>query len=214
MILVLDCETQALSTDPAPDGRPIGWSLDRRGYMGISWACAFRSLGRDRWFMHHFDSQDLDRFVRMIEAADLVVTYNGISFDVPLIEAVVGRRLSIRSHCDIILPIKPCLGHRLSLDDLAQANLGIGKSGYGGHAPQLWRDGKFGALAEYCARDVEVTRDIYLAARKGYLLSPDGREIPYTRELLLGETGRHQKGTIEAKHRQGIKSETNVSQNG
>lgn len=187
MITVFDLETQRLSTDIGPDGKPIGWSLDRRGLMEISWGCCCCSLSKDQWFMHHFDWDDLERLASKIERSDLIVSYNGISFDIPLLESVLGRKIMVKAHCDLILPTQKVLGYRLPMKDLAEGNLGISKSGYSCHAPQLFRDGKYGALAEYCARDVEITRDLFLLAlEQGYLLSTDGTRIEYSMEFLRG----------------------------
>ena len=210
MIGVFDLETQALSTDPGPDGRPIGWSLERRHLMGISWGCIWTSDQQ----MHHYDWLDLERMAAKIESLDLLVSFNGVGFDAPLLAGCLGREIPWPPHCDLMLPIHDALGYRVSLDDMATANLGITKTGYGGHAPQLWRDGKYGALAAYCARDVELTRDLYMLALRGWLLAPDGRRVRYSRDFLRGVTETRQGATKHTQDRHGIGQASNVPQNG
>ena len=172
--LFLDMETQALSSDKGPDGREIGWTLERRGMMGASWACAATDTG----LMLHYCWQEMDKLASRLEHADLVVSFNGKSFDLPLLSAVVEREVQVQRHCDLMDFVKRSLGHRLSLDQLAHINLGTGKTGHGGHAPTLYREERYGALAAYCARDVEILRDLYyLGLSRGALDAPGGRKI-------------------------------------
>jgi DEAD/DEAH box helicase domain-containing protein len=63
------------------------------------------------------------------------------------------------------------LSYRLSLDSLAAATLGAQKSADGLQALAWWKEGKIREIAEYCTKDVALTRDLYLHGRdKGYLL--------------------------------------------
>lgn len=79
---------------------------------------------------------------------------------------------------DIRLAIKRATGGQLpkglTLDRLAQVNLGIGKTGSGEDAPTLWGRGEYEAVAEYCEWDTSLTADLYrLWCDRGYLLLPD-----------------------------------------
>ena len=63
------------------------------------------------------------------------------------------------------------LGYRISLDGLAGSTLGIKKSADGLQALKWWKQGKLQKIADYCRKDVEITRDLLLfAAENGYLL--------------------------------------------
>jgi len=53
------------------------------------------------------------------------------------------------------------LGHRLSLDSIAQATLGRGKSGSGLDALQWFKEGRFDLITKYCLDDVKLTKDVY-----------------------------------------------------
>ncbi len=53
------------------------------------------------------------------------------------------------------------LGHRLALDSIAQATLGVGKTSDGLEAIRWWREGKLNEIAEYCCFDVKVTKLVH-----------------------------------------------------
>ena len=62
---------------------------------------------------------------------------------------------------DLLQEVEKSLGYRIKLDDVAQATLGVGKSGHGLMAVEYWKNGEIEKLKEYCLQDVRVTRDIY-----------------------------------------------------
>jgi DEAD/DEAH box helicase domain-containing protein len=62
---------------------------------------------------------------------------------------------------DLLAEIEKRLGFRIKLDDVAQATLGVGKSGHGLMAVEYWRKGELDKLRDYCLQDVRVTRDVY-----------------------------------------------------
>ena len=69
---------------------------------------------------------------------------------------------------------------RLKLGDLAEATLGVGKSGDGLQSLKWWKEGRLDLIEQYCRRDVEVTRDVYVfGQRNGYVLyrDRDGRPL-------------------------------------
>jgi DEAD/DEAH box helicase domain-containing protein len=49
----------------------------------------------------------------------------------------------------------------VSLDSLASATLGTGKTGDGLQAIRLFRAGEIQKLSDYCLADVRLTRDLY-----------------------------------------------------
>ena len=62
---------------------------------------------------------------------------------------------------DLMLDIEKTLGHRLKLESLAQATLGVGKTAEGIDAIKWWRQGRLLEIAEYCCFDVKVTRLVH-----------------------------------------------------
>jgi hypothetical protein len=118
-----------------------------------------------------------------VDESDFVVTFNGLSFDGPLL---VEHKVEIpaHKHVDLLVAVWKAhgLGPRFSypshagfgLDAVCQAN-GIGqKTSSGALAPVLWQQGKVGAVIDYCLNDVWMTKEL---ARKGCcnaLKSPKG----------------------------------------
>lgn len=59
-----------------------------------------------------------------------------------------------------------------SLDRVATATLGVSKIGYGGDAPKWYQDGKIQKVANYCADDVALERDLCdFIDKYGYVLN-------------------------------------------
>ena len=57
--------------------------------------------------------------------------------------------------------VERAAGHRLSLDAIATATLGVGKTGDGLDAIRWWREGKMMEIARYCCFDVKVTKLVH-----------------------------------------------------
>ena len=171
MIVVWDVET---ANSPTEVG---GWK-DYVG-MGFGWGCAWVQGDGGGGRMLHFEQERLAEYVELLEAADLVVTWNGKRFDVPLIQAIIGRDLRIRNHCDLMAVMGEARGRNCKLDAVAQATIRARKLGKGAYAPQLLQEGRIAELAQYCAHDVRATKDLFLFARRyGFLLDGDGQAWP------------------------------------
>jgi DEAD/DEAH box helicase domain-containing protein len=72
--------------------------------------------------------------------------------------------------------IHRALGFRVSLGHLAEATLGEGKSADGLQSLAWFKQGRLDLIEQYCRKDVEVTRRLYLFGReRGYVLFRDAR---------------------------------------
>jgi len=72
---------------------------------------------------------------------------------------------------DLMDDVKKSLGHRLYLDSLADATLGIRKSGDGLQALRWYKEGKMDEIKKYCLKDVEITKNLYEFGKKnGHVL--------------------------------------------
>ena len=131
-----------------------------------------------------YTDSNLDKLPDLLRAADVVVTWNGKRYDLPVLEHLCGK-LEIRDHCDLMLDCKAVLGWRPKLEYAAKATLGRGKSGQGDMAPDMFARGDWGKLVTYCAQDVALTRDLYLFAKQhGYLLTHSkSSEVPVVVQL-------------------------------
>jgi len=108
-----------------------------------------------------FLEEDLPKLWPRLERADRIIGYNLIGFDYPCLQTYYSRNMMRLPTVDLLVEIEKKLGFRIKLDDVAQATLGVGKSGHGLMAVEYWKKGEIEKLKEYCLQDVRVTKDVY-----------------------------------------------------
>lgn len=118
-----------------------------------------------------FLEEDLPRLWPRLERADRVIGYNLLGFDYPCLQTYYAGNMMQLPTVDLLLEIEKRLGFRIKLDDVAQATLGVGKSGHGLMAVEYWKKGELDKLRDYCLQDVRVTRDVYECALKNGSIS-------------------------------------------
>ena len=148
---VFDVETQLSAKEVG------GWH--RADRMRISVAVLYVST-EDRYV--RFEEDRIGELIEQLFSLDLVVGFNNKRFDNKVLSAYTGRPLSALPSLDILEEIFGQLGYRLSLDRLAEQTLGINKSGDGLLALKWFKQGKMKKIAEYCTKDVRITRDLFL----------------------------------------------------
>lgn len=161
---------------------PNGWRDVLDGRAGCSaFVCWTPPPGR----AHIFDENTLSEGVSLLEDVDVVLSYNGVSFDVPVLEAMMGRKLALRQHLDLFHLIKDALyTHGLpprgyKLGELGERTIGIGKTGDGADAPALAERGLWASLFDYCLSDAFLTYHLFKFAQKhGGVISLDGDLLP------------------------------------
>lgn len=163
-IVYFDLETQRTANDAG------GWN--RKCDMGMSVGVTYSTaLGEYRIY----GEKNVQKLVEQLTRADLVVGFNVINFD---FEVLMGYTpLDIASAVptlDLLVDIEKALGHRLGLDAIATATLGVGKTGDGLDAIRWWREGRLLEIAEYCAFDVKCTKLVHeYGAEHGKLFYTD-----------------------------------------
>lgn len=168
--LVFDIETQNFFTDP-------GVGRDNFGALKISVVGAY-SYGSGEYAC--FDEKELKAAAELFRAADTLVGFGINRFDIPVLTGHFARLLGAkapdlwgRRRVDMLERIESCLGSRISLGKLAEANLGLSKTGRGSEAPELYRQGKIAELKEYCLQDVRLTKELFdLCGSQGYVAVP------------------------------------------
>ena len=109
---------------------------------------------------------ELTKLWPIIERADMLIGYNSDHFDIPLLNKYYPGDLTKIKSLDILVEIRNSLGRRLRLDTIAEATLGINKSGHGLQAVQWWKEGKEDLVRKYCTDDVKITKEVYDYALK------------------------------------------------
>lgn len=110
--------------------------------------------------------EDLPKLWPIIEQADMLITFNGDHFDIPLLNKYYSGDLTKIKSLDLLAEVKKSLGRRIKLDTIAEATLGIKKSGHGLEAVTWWKEGQIDKIIKYCIDDVKITKDIYDYALK------------------------------------------------
>jgi DEAD/DEAH box helicase domain-containing protein len=104
------------------------------------------------------------------QQADMLITFNGDHFDIPLLNKYYSGDLSKIKSLDLLNEVKNSLGRRIKLDTLAEATLNKKKSGHGLDAITWWQNGEIDKIIKYCIEDVKITKELYDYALKNGLL--------------------------------------------
>lgn len=108
-----------------------------------------------------YEENDLGRLQNRLIDCSLIIGYNHISFDMPVLQPYFSVDVSKFPCLDLMVSLQEKIGHRVGLDSVASATLGIGKTGHGLDAIRFYREGKMKELRDYCLNDVKVTKDVF-----------------------------------------------------
>jgi DEAD/DEAH box helicase domain-containing protein len=130
-----------------------------------------------------YPENEMEKLGEELVRADLVVGWNHMQFDYPVLQPYVFHTLAEQTiNLDMMLELEKIVGFRLKLDSVASASLGTGKTADGLDALRWWQEhkksGQFEPLrkiAEYCAFDVKVTKCIHEYALEHGLLKYDDK---------------------------------------
>lgn len=186
--LIYDCEIIKCIPDRNGSKKPgfeycAGWN--DHANMGISLIGAWLSWENQ---IRLYPQSAFAAFQQAVDQADLIVGFNSISFDDKLCAA---NGITIATDYDLLSEVWAAAGMPrrytygktrpgYKLENLAQANLGRGKSGSGELAPELWQRGEQWAVARYLTDDVLITKQIF--ERRSHLIDPTNDEVLCLRE--------------------------------
>lgn len=147
--IVFDIETQKSFEEVG--GR------DKLHLLGISVLAAY-SYNYKKCFV--FDERNILDFQKMIDTAGTLIGFNSNGFDVPILKSYNFKLDKIYS-LDLMEDVKNGAGFRVSLDNIANATLGLNKTADGLQALKWYKEGNIAAIKKYCVSDVQITRDVY-----------------------------------------------------
>ena len=148
--LVLDLETQRDFNEV--DGRKLE-------LLGISVVGVY-SYTENRYDAY-LEADLKEKLAPRLQAAELLIGFNIRRFDLPVLQPYVPYPTAPLPMLDIMEEIVKNLGHRVSLESVAQATLGRGKSGHGLDALKWFKEGRFDLITKYCLDDVKLTKELY-----------------------------------------------------
>ncbi len=134
-----------------------------------------------------FGQEEFDKMWPYFQKAELLITFNGVYFDIPLLNKYYKKAglgdLNKTRHLDVFKEVKNTSGRWLKLDKIAEGTFGIKKTGDGFDAVKWWREGKVDDIRKYCLMDVKITKDVYEFAIKNKKLIY--KEGPFVKEIKL-----------------------------
>ena len=156
-IVYFDLETQKSADEVG------GWDKvsDMRMSIGVTY-----STGRGDYRI--YGEGQVDALLQDLRQADLVVGFNNLGFDYEVLHGYTIFDLRQLPTLDLLTEIRKTVPHRLSLDSIAHATMGLEKTSDGMQALRWFKEGKLAEIAEYCCYDVKITRLVheYGAARR------------------------------------------------
>jgi RNase_H superfamily len=149
-IVFFDLETQKSADEVG------GWDKirDMRMSVGVTYSTT-------RGDYKIYGEKDVDDLLTELQRADLVVGFNNLGFDYEVLHGYTILDLRQLPTLDMLVEIKKILPHRLSLDSIAHATMGVEKTSEGLQAIRWWKEGKLMEIAEYCCYDVKITKLVY-----------------------------------------------------
>ncbi len=144
-----------------------GWNRAHRMGIALAVVCHLEE-GRFETFLE----SRVGELAATLKAADLVIGFNSRRFDYAVLSGYTGEDYSrTLPTLDLLDTMVERLGKRVSLDHLTKETLGAGKTADGLQSLQWVKEGRFDLIEQYCRRDVELLRDLYLFGRReGYVV--------------------------------------------
>jgi DEAD/DEAH box helicase domain-containing protein len=149
-VVYFDLETQKSAEEVG------GWNKISR--MGMSIGVTYST---ERGDYRIYGERQVDELVRELQRADLVVGFNNLRFDYEVLHGYTTFDLRQVPTLDMLVELQKTLQHRLSLDAIASATLGVEKTSEGLQAIRWFKEGKLVEIAEYCCYDVKITRLVH-----------------------------------------------------
>ncbi len=149
-VVYFDLETQKSADEVG------GWDKirDMRMSVGVTYNAARKEY-------RIYGEKEVDDLLAELQRADLVVGFNNLGFDYEVLHGYTILDLRQLPTLDMLVEIKKTLPHRLSLDSIAQATMGVEKTSEGLQAIRWFKQGKLLEIAEYCCYDVKITRLVH-----------------------------------------------------
>jgi RNase_H superfamily len=109
-----------------------------------------------------YPEKRVNDLIQQLLRADLVVGFNIVNFDYQVLMAytILDLPHQLRT-LDLLVEIEKAAGNKLKLGNIAQATLGVRKTGDGVDAIKWWREKRVMDIAEYCCFDVKVTKLVH-----------------------------------------------------
>ncbi len=150
-VVYFDLETQRSAEEVG------GWAniRDMRMSVGVTYSTT-------RGDYRIYPEAQVTDLIEELRRADLVVGFNNLRFDYAVLQGHYDFFDPEQvPTLDLMVELQKTLQHRLGLDAIAHATLGVEKTSEGLQAIRWYREGKLLEIAEYCCFDVKITRLVH-----------------------------------------------------
>ncbi len=134
--------------------------------LGVSLSGVWYGEEGSEGTMRGFREEEFSEMFKIFEAAERIVGFNSIDFDMPALSPYYVGDLLKLPNLDMLQEVERKVGYRVKLDALAKETMGVQKGGSGLDAITYFHEGNWEKLTKYCLQDVMITRDLYLYGRK------------------------------------------------
>ncbi len=164
--VLFDLETLRSATEVG------GWGHAHRMGVAVGVVCHLEE-GR----FEVFPEPQVRALIETLKAASLVIGFNIRRFDYRVLSGYTGEDYArLLPTLDLLEDVHSRLGFRVGMGHLALETLGMPKSADGLQSLEWVRQGRLDLVEQYCRKDVEILRDLYLHGRReGFLLYRDRR---------------------------------------
>ncbi len=139
-----------------------GWRNCHRMGIAVGVAC-FLEEGR----FEVYPEGRVGELAAALHAAGLVIGFNIRRFDYRVLAGYTGEDYArLLPTLDLLDEVRHRLGFRLGMGHLARETLGVDKSADGLQSLEWVRQGRLDLVTDYCRKDVEILRDLYLFGRR------------------------------------------------
>jgi len=108
-----------------------------------------------------FTEEYVKDFIETLKYADLIVGYNHLWFDLPVLAKFSSFDLKSLPNYDIMLEVESKLGFKPKLDDLCSATLGHSKTDNYSTFKHYYLQKNWAPLIDYCMNDVKLTKELF-----------------------------------------------------
>jgi len=148
--------------------------------LGLAAAVTYSS---DAAAYHRYTESRVKDLIAELKSADLVVGYNVLEFDYPVLSAYSDECFDELATVDMMQHLAERLGFRPSLESVATATLGVRKSADGLQAVRWYRQGRIDKVLDYCEQDVLITKELHEFGRYHHLVYYWDRQ--YQRQVVV-----------------------------
>ena len=114
-----------------------------------------------------FMEDETEDFIKLLSSCDLVIGYNHLWFDLPVLQKYASFDLLSLPSYDIMVEFEKVAGFKIKLDSIVSATIGQHKTDSYEVYRHYHAEKKWAPLIDYCMNDVRLTEELFRMIQKG-----------------------------------------------